>query len=161
MHTYIHTYVRTYIYIHTYVQTYLNACMHAYIYTCTHTHIYVIHIQTHICARTRFLTEDVRCFPLSLKAMSVMMLEIRPRPLPSTSLLIRYSTDILPLGATQHEVLTASLHKLQTRHSSLLPTDSSSVYLHCCPMLAALMTTFGLAKLVISLLFISSTRARV
>jgi hypothetical protein len=100
-----------------------------------------------------FLTEDVRYFPLSLKAMSAMMPEIRPRLLPSTFLPIRYSTDILPFDATQHEAVTASVHKPQTRHSSLLPIDSSSVNLHCCLRLVALMTTFGLAKFVITFVY--------
>jgi hypothetical protein len=114
-HTYMHTHTHTYIH---YVSTY--TCICAYI----HTYIRTLHTHIHICIPTH--TIYIVFFSPLPKASSTTTPEITPRPLP-----IRYYTDKVPFDVTQHEVLAASLNKLQTRHSRLFPAIQRSVNLHC------------------------------
>jgi len=107
VHMYIHThtyipYVPTYTYVHTYTHTHIPY-VPTYTYVHTHTHTYNL----------RFLTQNVHCFLQSPQANSMTTPEIKPRPLPI------YYTDKVPFDVTQHEVLAASLNRIQTRHSRL------------------------------------------
>jgi len=132
IHTCIHSYTHIHIYIptHTHMYTYTHKCtLHTYIHihvyipthTCIHTYTQVHYIPTYIYIHTHTHTHIKPTFPhtgcsflLQSPQANSMTSEIQPRLLP-----IRYCTDKVPLGVTQHEVLAASLNKVHTRHSRL------------------------------------------